>query len=152
TADSLFTGWMLLSYKKPAIASSVRYPFAAAHVTDENPRTFWLAETNRAGEELTVDLAHVCDVRAVQVNFTDYKSALFESGPEVFTQFKLHGSEDGRNWKLLADLSKEKRDRPNAYIELNERARVRFIRYEHIHVGSPNLAISDVRVFGNGGG
>jgi xylan 1,4-beta-xylosidase len=151
TADSLFSGWMLLSYQKPATASSVHYPFAAAHVTDENPRTFWLAETNRAGEELTVDLAHVCEVRAVQVNFTDYKSGLFESGPEVFTQFKLHASEDGKSWKTLADLSKERRDRPNAYIELSESVRARFIRYEHIHVGSPNLAISDLRVFGNAG-
>lgn len=28
----------------------------------------------------------------------------------------------------------------------------RYIRYEHRYVGSSNLAISDIRVFGNGGG
>jgi hypothetical protein len=151
-ADSLFSGWMLLSYKKPATASSVRYPFAAAHVTDENPRTFWLAETNRAGEHLTVDLVKSCEVRAVQVNFTDYKSGLFESGPEVYTQFRLQVSGEGQEWRTIADLSQEKRDRPNAYIELREPVRARFVRYEHIHVGSPNLAISDLRVFGSAGG
>ena len=30
--------------------------------------------------------------------------------------------------------------------------RARFVRYEHVHVGAANLAISDIRVFGNGSG
>lgn len=50
------------------------------------------------------------------------------------------------------DLTTEKRDRPNAYIELPEPVRARYIRYEHVHVASPNLAISDIRVFGNAEG
>jgi xylan 1,4-beta-xylosidase len=150
--EELFAGWMLLSYKKPAAASSARYPFGAANVTDENPRTFWLAETNRAGEELTVDLAAEAEVRAVQVNFTDYKSEIYGSAPNVYTQFRLHHSRDGKNWSLLADLTHEKRDRANAYIELPEAVRTRFIRYGHVHVGSLNLAISDLRVFGRADG
>jgi hypothetical protein len=151
-SDDLFAGWMLLSYKKPAVASSTVYPYTAANITDENPRSFWLAGTNQAGERLTVDLAKVCEVRAVQVNFTDYKSGLFASGPEVYTQFLLHHSEDGKNWKTMVDLRNEKRDRPNAYFELAEPIRARFIAYEHEYVASPNLAISDIRVFGNAGG
>jgi hypothetical protein len=56
-------------------------------------------------------------------------------------------------WKTVADLSRERRrDRPNAYIELATPTRARFVRYEHIHVGAANLAISDIRVFGNGNG
>ena len=39
---------------------------------------------------------------------------------------------------------------PNAYIELSAPTRARFVRYEHIHVGAANLAVSDIRVFGNG--
>ncbi|MGZ8919551.1 MAG: family 43 glycosylhydrolase, partial [Limisphaerales bacterium] len=144
-AEELFAGWMLLSYKKPAVATSTLYPYAAANVTDENPRSYWLAETNRAGEKLTLDLARVCEVRAVQVNFTDYKSGLFASGPEVYTQFVLHHSEDGKNWKTMVDLRNEKRDRPNAYFELEEPVKARFVQYEHVYVASPNLAISDVR-------
>jgi len=150
--DDLFAGWMLLSFKKPAVASSTTYPYAPANVTDENPRSFWLAQTNRAGERLTLDLAKVYDVRAVQVNFTDYKSGLFASGPEVYTQFLLHYSEDGETWKTFVDLRSEKRDRPNAYFELAEPIRARFIQYEHVYVASPNLAISDIRVFGNADG
>jgi hypothetical protein len=30
--------------------------------------------------------------------------------------------------------------------------RGRYVRYEHVHVGAANLAISDIRVFGNGAG
>ena len=30
--------------------------------------------------------------------------------------------------------------------------RARYIRYEHGHVGAANLAIGDIRVFGNGDG
>ena len=52
----------------------------------------------------------------------------------------------------MADLSRERRDRPNAYVELRNPTRARFVRYEHIHVGAANLAISDIRVFGNGSG
>jgi hypothetical protein len=150
--QELFAGWMLLSYRKPCTASSVRNPYAAANVTDENPRTFWLAGSSQAGEQLTLDLEHACEVRAIQVNFTDYKSDLYASGTNVYTRFRLHHSLDGRQWSSAADLSEEQRDRPNAYVELRNPVRARFIRYEHVHVGSPNLAISDFRVFGRADG
>lgn len=146
--DELFAGWMLLSYHKPSTASSSRELYPASNVTDENPRTFWVAASNRPGEWLTVDLEKPCDVNAVQVNYTDYKSNLYGSGPNVFTQFRLLGSVDGKAWKVLADLRNEKRDRPNAYIELPKSVKARYVKYEHAHVGSPNLAVSDLRVFG----
>ena len=151
-AEDLFTGWMLLSYRKPVTSSSYLDVFAAANVTDENIRSFWVAGSNKPGEWLTVDLGRACDVRAVQVNFTDYKSGIYSNWANVYTQFKLHASTDGEKWTAIADLTNEKRDRPNAYIELREPARARFIKYEHVYVASPNLAISDVRVFGHGGG
>jgi hypothetical protein len=151
-SDELFTGWMLLSYRKPCVASSVRDLYAAANVTDENPRTFWLAGSNRPGESLTVDLGHPCEVRAVQVNFNDFKSEIYTNDSNVYTQFRLQHSIDGTSWQVLADLTKEKRDRPNAYIELPAAVRTRYIRYEHAYVASPNLSISEIRVFGNGGG
>jgi xylan 1,4-beta-xylosidase len=148
----LFTGWMLLSYRKPATASSTRYPYAAANVIDENPRTFWLSSSNKPRERLTIDLDHECELRAVQVNFTDYRSGLFGSGANVYTQFKLLHSLDAKTWHVTADLSGETRDRPNAYVELPKPIRARYLQYEHVHVGSPNLAISDIRIFGHDGG
>jgi hypothetical protein len=143
---------MLLSYRKPVTASSVRDTFPATNVTDENPRTFWVAGANRAGEWLVVDLQRAREVKALQVNFTDYRSNIFESDSTVYTQFRMYGSLDGRQWTPLADLTGEKRDRPNAYIELPQPARARYLRYEHVYVAGPHLAISDIRVFGNGSG
>jgi len=149
--DALFTGWMLLSYKKAATASSVRDTFAVAKVTDENPRSFWVANQHKPGEWVTVDLGKTCEVRAVQVNYTDYKSDIFDpNDPRVYTQFRLWHSADGTQWEKVADLTNEKRDRPNAYVELDKPVRTRYIKYEHVHVASPNLAISDIRIFGSG--
>ena len=54
--DELFTGWMLLSYRKPAQASSQLDTFNVASVTDENPRTFWVAKQNQPGEWVSIDL------------------------------------------------------------------------------------------------
>jgi hypothetical protein len=150
--DELFTGWILLSYKKPAIASSIQDTFKASNTTDENPRTYWVAEHNKPGEWLTIDLQKLYDVKAVQVNFTDYKSDIYMSDSTVYTQFKIYSSTDNKTWKLIADLTKEKKDRPNAYIELLEPVKGQYIKYEHVYVASSNLAISDIRIFGNGSG
>ena len=111
-----------------------------------------MARTNRPGEWLTVDLERPFTVRAVQVDFTDYQSGLYANDSTVYTRFALSASLDGRRWTKIADLANQRRDRPNAYIQLPERVRARYIRYEHEYVGARNLAISDLRVFGNGDG
>ena len=133
-------------------ASSVRDTFPASNVTDENPRRFWVAAANRRGETVTIDLLRDYAVRALQVNYVDYKSNIFASDSTVYTQFRVLHSRDGRTWSVLADLSRERRDRPNAYIELPSPVRTRYVRYEHGYTAGPNLAIGDIRIFGNGDG
>ena len=150
--DELFSGWMLLSYRKSAVASSTRVDFEAKNITDEDPRTFWVAGSSAKGETVTLDLGRQLDVKALQVNYTDYQTGIFKSDERVYTQFRMHASRDGKEWEVITDLSGEKRDRPNAYVELAKPVLARYIRYEHIYVASPNLAISDIRVFGNGRG
>jgi len=155
TRGALFTGWMILSYGKPATASSVRDTFPASGVTDENPRTFWVARNNRPGEWLSIDLGRALDVKAIQVNYSDYKSGLYGTDSTVYTAFRLRASLDGKVWTTVADLPREprnRRDRPNAYVQLPAPVRARYIRYEHVHVGAANLAIGDIRIFGNGRG
>jgi hypothetical protein len=152
SSEELFTGWMLLSYRKPATASSARDSFPAQRVTDDNPRTFWVAAQNRPGEWVTIDLGKPYEIRAVQVNYADYKSGLYGTDSTVVTRFRVSVSSDGQRWRRVADLSRERRDRPNAYVELAQPARARYVRYEHLHVGAANLAISDIRVFGIGSG
>jgi hypothetical protein len=150
--DSLFTGWMLLSYRKGVSASSTLGEFAADRVTDENPQSFWVAAEKKPGETLTVDLGKVDTVRAVQVNFADYKSGRFADAPDIYTEFTLEASSDGQQWQEIARTEAPRRDRPNAYLERDSPVRARFIRYVHGHVGAANLAISDIRVFGSAGG
>jgi len=150
--EELFTGWMLLSYRKPVSATSSLDSFPESNVTDENPRTFWVARSTSPRESLTIDLGRSAEVRAIQVNYADYRSNRFASDSSVYTRFRIASSLDGRSWRIIADLSRELRDRPNAYIELPAPVRARFVRYLHGHVGAATLAISDVRIFGNAGG
>jgi xylan 1,4-beta-xylosidase len=149
--DELFTGWMLLSYKKAATTSSSQQDHGPELVADENPRTFWVAQRNSAEQWLTIDLGSVSEVRAVQVNFTDYKSNIYDSDSSVYTRFQILASKDNKTWSVIADLSREKTDRSNPYIELAQPAQARYIRYQHMRSKTPNLAISDIRVFGKGG-
>jgi len=151
-SEEFFTGWMLLSYKKPVKASSSISKHEPELLTDENPRTFWVAGENTSSQQLVVDLKEVYDIKAIQINYTDYESDIFVNDSSVYTRFRIYTSEDGQNWYSFADLSEETRDRPNAYVEAQKPTRARYVRYNHIYVASPNLAISDIRVFGNGQG
>jgi hypothetical protein len=151
-AESTFTGWMLLSYRKPVQASSSLRDHPASAATDENPRTAWVAEHNAPGEALTVDLGATRTVNAVQVCFGDVDSARYGDAPDIVTRFRLEGSRDGHHWQVLADLSEATSDRANAYIEMESATRQRFVRYVHGYVGARTLAIADLRVFGSGGG
>lgn len=150
--ESLFTGWMLLSYRKQLVASSTLGEYDASRAADENPRTFWVAQSKNPGETLTMDLGAMKTVRAIQVNFADYKSGRFADAPDIYTEFKLEGSVDGKSWRELAETDGPRRDRPNAYFQLRAPAKVRYIRYVHGHIGGAHLAINDLRVFGNADG
>jgi xylan 1,4-beta-xylosidase len=151
--DELFTGWMLLSYKKPAMASSVRDTFKVANITDENPRTFWVANTASAGESVTIDLQKEYEVKALQIHFVDYKSDIYDNdSSKVYTQYKFFSSSDDKEWNLIVDLSIVKQDRPNRYFELEKPVNSRYIKYENVYMPTPNLAVSDIRIFGNGRG
>lgn len=150
--DALFTGWMLLSYRKVARAEGSVADHSPDAVTDENPRTFWLSPTDASGTTLTIDLGAAKTVRAIQVNFADYKANRFADAPDIYTSFRLEQSIDGRRWQPLAETDEPRRDRPNAYFELPTPAVARYIRYVHGHVGGAHLAISDLRVFGNAAG
>ncbi len=148
-----FTGWMLLSYKKPVTATSTLDTFATAAITDEKVRRFWVAAKNEPGQGVSIDLQHPCQVRAVQVNFTDYKNNIYSSfDSTVVTQYVLEHSADGKSWQTLADLSQERTDRANAYHELPAPVQARYVRYRHVHSKSRHLAIADIRVFGQGPG
>ena len=59
---------------------------------------------------------------------------------------------DGQDWVTLVDRRNNYKDVPNDYVQVDNPARVRYVRYKNIEVPTPHLAISDLRVFGIGEG
>lgn len=147
-----FTGWMLLSYKKPIRASSHHELYKADNAVDENVKTFWVAENNNDQQWLEIDLRNVGTVYAIQINYHDYKSNIFGKAQGLHHLYSIEGSIDGKNWVMMVDRRSGYMDVPNDYVELDSPQVARYIRYKNIHVPTPKLSISDVRVFGRGHG
>lgn len=149
---SRFTGWMLLNYNKPAQVSSSLSGHPANNVVDENIKSYWSATTGDTGEYITTDLSEVATVRSIQINYADQDATLMGKQTNIFHQYKIYHSKDGKNWQLLIDKSKNTTDVPHDYIELAEPVEARFIKLGNIHVPTGKFAISGLRVFGSGHG
>lgn len=147
-----FTGWMLLSYKKPVKASSAVDNWSAANLVDENAKTFWLSSDKSNQQWVEIDLERPGKVHAIQVNYHDYKSDMYGKILDLRHRYVIEGSADNKRWDTLVDRSNNYKDVPNDYVELGIPQTVRYIRYKNIEVPTPHLAISDLRVFGIGSG
>ena len=146
-------GWMLLSYQKPATASSTLPDRPAAQACDENIRTWWSAQTGDKGEWLAVDLGKPCRIHAVQVNFAEQDTTARKrrAEDELYHQYTLEVSDDGQRWKMLADKSANQRDVPHDYLQLDKPALARHVRLTNIHMpGHGKFAVRALRVFGSG--
>jgi len=144
-----FTGWMLLSYKKPVRASSHLQNFTPDRVADESVKTFWVAQDNGAGQWLEIDLETAATIRAFQINYHDYKSDIYGRQKGLYHQYVVESSLDRKKWTTLKDRSRDRIDTPNDYVELPHAVEGRFVRFRSLHVPTPYLAISGFRVFGN---
>lgn len=147
-----FTGWMLLSYNKPVKASGYRESYTAKNVTDENAKTFWLAPENNDQQWIEIDLQHLSEVRAIQINYNDYKSGMYGRIKNLYHRYVVEGSVDGKSWFTIIDKSRNFQDVPNDYVALADAVKTRFVRFKNIHCPTPHLSISDIRVFGKGNG
>ncbi|MCX2679294.1 family 43 glycosylhydrolase [Galbibacter sp. EGI 63066] len=165
-----FTGWMLLSYKKPVKTNSPLVTddinvvdesekgymqeqireFDIAKINDEEIRSYWVSQSNNDSIYVEVDLGKKMNVKAVQINFADYNSTIFGRPDDLRQQFTIELSIDGKTWETLADYSENEKDMPHAYIELDTPKDARYIRYNHVYCSNEYLSISEFRVFGNG--
>ena len=153
TTSGGFRGWMLLSYGKPVKASSQLESYLVENVTDENLKTFWVAEKNDDKQWVEIDLEEVSDVYALQLNFFDYEETGFWGRmPNLRQRYLVEASVDGARWRVLVDYRNSFRDAPHNYIELDQPIEARYIRYRHHYVPGKNLAMGDIRVFGLGRG
>ncbi|HLK28263.1 MAG TPA: discoidin domain-containing protein [Puia sp.] len=144
--------WYLLNYKKPVTVSSTLAEFNANNAVDENIKTYWSAKTADKGEWIQSDLGNVSTVNAIQVNYADQDAEFMGKQTDIYHQYKLYYSLDGKKWNVLVDKSNNKTDVPHDYIELANPVQARFIKMENIHMPTGKFAISGLRVFGNGGG
>lgn len=161
--------WMLLSYGKPAIASSSEEGKDAAKATEENVRTWWRAATNEPGQWLQVDLQHECDIHAVQINFADdqlpfslpegavlkgHAPALrFIDERKQYTRWLLEGSVDGIEYFVIEDKSQAETDLPHDLTVREDGVKARYIRCTVKELPyNQQACISGLRVFGIGKG
>ncbi len=146
-----FTGWMLLNYNKPVQVSSTLGGFQANNAVDEDIKTYWSAKTANKGEYIITDLGENSIINAIQINYADQDVELMGK-PETTTGHKyiIYTSDDGKKWRVLVDKSKNTKDVPHDYIELEKPAKARYIKLENIQMPTGKFAISGLRIFGKG--
>lgn len=168
-------GWMLLSYKGETTVSSSKMQIeksttnndeiAVAEIplernddgqiisrvlTDENPKSYWVAESDDDRQWVKIEMRNAGNIHALQLNFHDHETGIYTRVDGLRHRFTIEVSEDGDNWQTVVDRSDSYQDTPNAYIVLNQPLRARFVKYKNVEVPGPNLAMSEIRVFGKG--
>ncbi|MEK3834116.1 MULTISPECIES: family 43 glycosylhydrolase [unclassified Paenibacillus] len=157
--------WMLLSYNKPAKASSCTEGKEASKATDENVQTWWQAGSNGSGEWIEVDLKHSCDVHAIQINFADDQLNLslpegaamtegrFIDERQHYTRWILEGSVDGKEYFVIEDKSDATTDLSHDLIVKEDGIKARYLRCIVKELPfNQQACISGLRVFGIGVG
>lgn len=145
-----FRGWMLLSYKKKVTASSSKGTFTPAALTDELTKSYWLAEANDSRQWVEIDLEKPANIYAIQINYHDFQSNMYGRIANLHHRYSIECSNDRKSWSTIVDRKNSYRDTPNDYVEIEKPQLARYIRYKNIEVPTPNLAISELRVFGIG--
>ena len=150
--NGCFIGWMLLNYKKPVLVSSSLGGHPANDAVDEDIKTYWSAATGDKGEWVQTDLGALSTVNALQINYADQDAPFLGKQTDIYYQYKLYASSDGKKWTLLVDKSKNRTDVPHDYVELTSPIKTRYIKLENIHLPGGKFAVSGLRVFGKGAG
>jgi xylan 1,4-beta-xylosidase len=146
--ENLFAGWMLLSYKKRAEASSSMDNYPLKNAFDEDIRTWWSANTGNRGEWLSVELDDNSTVKAIQVNFADNESNLKPDSRNICYCYRILASADGKSWNVIIDKSKNTADACHDYLELENPVKTKFIKIENVSVPDGKFSIYDLRIFG----
>ena len=143
-----FTGWMLLSKNKPVTVSSTDSTFEASAISDENMRSYWSAKTAGPDEWVILDLESPKGIRAIQINYYDHESGQYDRADDLYHQYRIYASDNGRDWKLVVDKSDNDRDVPHDYVELSKPLNARYLKLENLHMPAGKFCLSGFRVFG----
>jgi len=151
-SKGLFAGWMLLNYQKPVQVSSTLGGFQPNLAVDEDIKTYWSAKTGNAGEWYQADLGDISTVNAIQINYADQDAEFLGKTLNKMHQYKIYASNDGKSWKTIVDKSKNQKDVPHDYVELETPVKARFLKMENLKMPTGKFALSGFRVFGKGTG
>ena len=147
--ESLFKGWMLLSYKKNAEASSAMENYPVKNAFDEDIRTWWSANTGDPGRWLSVELDDNSTVNAIQLNFADNESNLKPESKNISYCYRILVSDDGKSWDVIVDKSNNTTDACHDYTELEMPVKAKYIKIENVKVPDGKFSIYDLRIFGS---
>jgi xylan 1,4-beta-xylosidase len=146
--ETLFRGWMLLSYQKKASASSSMEKFPLKNAFDEDIRTWWSANTGNPGEWVSVVLDDKVTVYAIQLNFADQDAKLQPDSKNLSYCYRILASDDQKTWKVIVDNSKNTQDACHDYIELDKPLKTKYIKIENVKVPDGKFSMYDLRIFG----
>ena len=158
--------WYLLSYKKPATASSAEDGKGPELISNEDCRNWWRATSNQPGEWVQLDLEEAMDVHAIQINFADdtidipcpgeivgTTQARFIDGADHLTRYLLEGSLDGKDYFVIEDKREANTDLTHDFLVREEGIQVRYLKLTVYATAYDQPAcISGLRVFGVGNG
>jgi xylan 1,4-beta-xylosidase len=146
--ESLFRGWMLLSYNKKAQASSSMEKFPLKNAFDENIRTWWSANTGNPGEWISVELDDKVIVNAIQINFADNDANLQQDAKNLQYCYRILASNDQKKWEVIVDKSNNTIDACHDYIEFDKPVKAKYIKVENVRVPDGKFSVYDFRIFG----
>lgn len=169
------TGWMLLSYRGKTTVSTSQMQIRKSTtnddevevfeipvekdgngeilsevLTDESPKSYWVAEANDRDQWVKIEMQHPGKIYAIQLNFHDHESGIYTRVEGLRHRFLVESSQDGSTWQTVIDRSESYKDAPNAYEVLKQPIEAKFVRYRNVNVPGPNLALSEIRIFGLG--
>lgn len=157
--------WYLLSYAKPAKASSSAEAKGAEKAVDEDSTSWWRAANGEPDQWIEVDLEKTMDVRAIQINFADDALPIQSPGEikgsatqpryieerSLQTRWKLEGSVDGEAYFTIEDKSGATTDLSHDFVVREEGIKARYIRLTIAEIPyDVDPCISGLRVFGIG--
>ncbi|AHW60579.1 F5/8 type C domain-containing protein [Draconibacterium orientale] len=149
--DEIFPGWMLLSYNKPVSVLTEVDSCPKENITDEDIRTYWSAQSG-SNQWAVIDLETESDVYAVQINFAEHNTNVYDRQPHFRYRYSVDVSSDNKNWQTIIDRSDNETDNSHPYIQLKSKVSCRYMRITNYEIPAGNFALSGFRVFGLGNG
>lgn len=147
--SELRPGWSLLSFYKPAEASSSKSGNPVEYAFDENMGTSWSTQSTNKKEWLSVDLGSLCTINAIQLNFAENQAKGPQQPDSCTYQYLIQYSSDKKSWKILIDKTKSTNNQAHQLEVMTAPVDARYVKITSYCMPGGTLALSGFRVFGS---